>query len=110
MSNADYYEFITCETVDNVKHAELSSVDYDTPVYETPTYKVVPTIALTISGEPVVKYGVFSKNTNVMEADAHQFVTARSWCKALTEALAKSEDRLESEAFDDLPGLTTEIH
>jgi len=102
-SVTDFYEYETCNTIDEVKAAELGSIDYDTPVYETADFKVVPTIALTLAGEPIVKYGIFNKRTNVMEAEASQIVTARSWCNALTEAEHKVESERE---MPDLPGLT----
>ena len=88
-SAADFYEYSTCAQVDKVKAQELDAVDFESVVYETATYEVVPTIVLSIAGEPVVKYGIYNKETCVMEADASQIVTAKSWANALTEAAEK---------------------
>lgn len=100
-SITDFYEFSTCNKVDEVKAAELEAVDFDSVVYENAHFEVVPTIALAISGEPVVKYGVFNKETCVMEADAHQLITAKSWCDALAKAVNEPrEDNVTS-----FPGL-----
>lgn len=103
-SITDFYEFDTCTTIDEVKKAELDAVDYDAIVYENALYQVVPTIAITLAGEPIVKYGVFNKETGVMEADAHQIIAARSWCEALAKALKEPEEEID---VDSLPGLTT---
>ena len=99
---ADFYEFDTCRIIDEVKSAELNNVDYDTPVYETDKYQVVPTIALSLAGEPMTKYGIFNKETGVLEAEASQLITAKGWATSLTETL---EDPNNDGIKRDLPGL-----
>lgn len=101
--SADFYEHETCRWVDEVKAAELDSVDYNTAVYETEKFHVTPTIALTLAGEPVVKYGIYNKDTNVMEAEASQLITAKGWATALTESLMDPD---QSGVRKDLPGLS----
>lgn len=98
----DFYEFDTCSVIDQVKKAELDAVDYDAIVYETSKYQVVPTITLTLAGEPVVKYGIFNKETGVCEAEASQLITAKGWATSLTETLL---DPNHNGIRDDLPGL-----
>lgn len=96
----DFYEYDTCGIVDRVKKQELESVDFEGVVYSTDLYEVAPTITLSISGEPIVKYGIYNKATCVIEAEASQLVTAKSWCNALTEA-----EQREEPSASELPGL-----
>lgn len=100
-SITDYYEFDTCAKVDEVKKQELDSVDFDSVVYENSKYEVVPTIVLALSGEPVVKYGIYNKETCVMEADASQLITAKGWANALEQAATDPDQT----GLQELPGL-----
>ncbi len=90
------------EWISGVKLAELKRVDFSAIVHTEDGYEVRPTIALSLSGEPMTKYGVFNTLTGVMEGESCQFVTAREWAKALSNALNQPSP-------DELPGLSLDF-
>jgi hypothetical protein len=51
------------------------------------TYEIRPTVAMGMSGEPYVTYGIFSVDTGVMETESRQYPAAREWVEGLTALL-----------------------
>lgn len=48
------------------------------------SFYIKPTPIVGMSGFPVIRYGVFNADTNIMEADTNQYEAAKQWVDELT--------------------------
>jgi len=93
---------------EDLRMTELEQINFDDVIFSNEHYEVRPTIMVTGSGEPFSAYGVFNKNTGVMEADSRQYPAAVQWAKALeklTNRLPQLDEELDmmDAAMNSLP-------